>query len=124
MVKWVFKVLPAFVFYTDRFVPKRFGGVTYGIFVFIRKKYRNDRGLLEHELVHVKQFYRTLGLHALLYSLWKRYRLRSEVSAYRVQLSYPPALEDPERYRDLFAGFVAQKYGLSITKEQARELLL
>lgn len=52
-IKFVYKFLPSFVFYTNRFIPKKFGASTYGIFVFIRPKYKNDEGLLEHELTSI-----------------------------------------------------------------------
>lgn len=58
--------------------------------------------------------------------------LREEVNAYRIQLSLPPATNDPERsleeYRDMYAGFISNPdpvkgYGLAITKEEAARLL-
>jgi len=123
MIKFVYKILPTLVFYTDRIIPERFGGYTTGILVFIRPKYKDDEGLLYHELTHVRQFYRTLGLHAILYLLSKRYRLKAEIEAYREQLKHPPAVNNPEPYRELYAKFIATKYGLDISEREAQELL-
>lgn len=105
------------VFYTRRFVPRGFAGCARGPFIFIRPEYRNDRGLLEHEKAHVRQFWRTLGFHGLLKLVSRRYRLACEVEAYRKQLEYSP--------QDLrhFARFLATKYGFRLSTDQAVRLL-
>ena len=58
----VYRFLPAFVFFTDKTIPKQFAGMTNLNVIRIRPKYEHDKGLLEHELTHVKQFYRSFGL--------------------------------------------------------------
>jgi hypothetical protein len=35
-------------------VPRKYSGIAYGPIVFILPEYMNDRGLLEHELVHTR----------------------------------------------------------------------
>lgn len=104
-------------FYTDKFVPANAGACARGPVIFIRPKYRNDVGLYEHELMHVKQWVFSLGLHSFLYLLSKRYRLWSEVQAYQKQLEYSP------QDINLFAKFIAENYGLKITQEEAKELV-
>lgn len=106
------------VFYTNRFIPGRFGGVVYGPVILIRPQYRQDRGLLEHERVHVEQFYRTLFLYPLIYWLSKKSRLAFEIRAYQEQLQWYP-----EDRTGLFALFLATKYGLSISVAEAEALL-
>ncbi len=119
-IKFVYKVLPAFIIYTD-FMPDNFSGATNAMIVRIRPHHKDDQGLLEHELVHVRQSYRLFFLiHAVLYLASKRYRLYSEVEAYRKQLWYSLNID---YLRGQFAGFIAEKYNLDITKEQALELL-
>ena len=98
------------IFYTNRPVPSGAAACARGPFIFIRPKYRGDVGLLEHERVHVKQCYRTLGIHAFLYLLSKRYRLNAEVEAYRAQARYYA-----DDRRPLFARFICDKYGLSVS---------
>jgi len=107
-----------FVFYTDKFVKKNFAGCAIGPFIFIRPKYINDIGLLEHEKIHVKQWLRTFGAHSPMYLFSKSYRLKSEVEAYKVQ-----AACYKENKLDLFAGYIANDYNLDVTKEEARKLL-
>lgn len=106
------------VFYTDRLIPERFAGYTFGPVILIRPAYRSDRGLLEHERVHVAQFWRSFGLMGIGYLLSRSYRLLCEVEAYREQLTW---------YKDdraaTFARFLVDKYDLGITFPQALNLL-
>jgi hypothetical protein len=118
MIKFVYKILPVFVFYTDKFIKPQHGGISLAIFCFIRPKYKSDEGLLQHELTHSRQFYRNPILHLCLYRFWDKYKLECEVEGYKVQLKYYPT-----DLTDLFAGFIAERYELDITKEKAKELL-
>jgi hypothetical protein len=97
-------------FYTDRFIGEGFAGIAKGPFIFIRPKHKGDRGLLEHEKVHVRQYWRclwTLGFR-------RKTKLQREVEAYREQLKW---------YSDdrtmLFAQFIATRYGLNVEPEEA-----
>jgi len=108
-----------FVFYQDWMVPPRFGGITYGFLIAIREKYRRDVGLLEHEKVHVRQFWRTLCLFPLIYLLSKKWRFRWEVEAYRKQMKH---YADDRSAR--FAYFMATKYRLNITEQEAYAALI
>jgi hypothetical protein len=105
------------IFYTNWFVRGGMAATTYGPFIFIRPSKRDDVGLLEHEKVHVRQFWRN-PLFGLAYLFSKKARLRYEVEAYRRQMEF-----NPERVLT-FAGILATKYRLGITKEQALEALL
>jgi len=61
-------------------LPEKCKGVAIGCFVFIKKD--SDNALLQHELVHVRQFWRN-PLMPLLYLLSKRKRYQYEIEAYR-----------------------------------------
>lgn len=89
-----------------------------GPVIKILEKYRDDRGIYEHELLHVKQWLFTLGIHSLLYLLVPRYKLWAEVQCYREQ-----AKHYPDDRRPLFAHFIATSYGLKITEAEALKLL-
>lgn len=104
-----------------RSVKPPFAGRALGPIIVIDPKYKDDRGLLAHEQVHVRQFWRTWGLHPLLYRASKRYRLAAELEAYRVQLKYA---EDKEASARRFAGFIAGRYGLAISVEAAYRLIV
>lgn len=83
----------------------------------MRKSCKDDLGLLEHEKVHVKQFWKLLLLHPILYYFSKKYRLKSEVEAFKKQLEYWPG------NKNLYAYFLSTNYGLDITLDKARSLL-
>ena len=83
-IEWIYRFIPVPVFYTSWMVPK--AGKSFGFFVFIKPKYKHDKSLLEHELIHCRQFYRTLGVHVILYKLSKKYRYKSELEAYTAQI--------------------------------------
>jgi hypothetical protein len=105
------------VIYNDYLVPSRFGGFTVFPFIFIRKKYRGDVGLLAHEREHIRQWLRYPVLWWFMYVLSKKWRLRWEVEAYKVQMGFSP--------NDIgaFARFLSTKYGLDITEAEAMKLL-
>lgn len=106
------------VFYTDKFVKDTFAGCAIGPFVFIRPIYKNDKGLLAHEQTHVKQFFFTLFTHGLLYKFIPKYRLWSEVQAYKVQASYYE-----KDKTGLFASYIATRYNLDVTQEEVEKML-
>jgi hypothetical protein len=108
--------------YTDD-MPKDTGGYARAWLIRIRPRYKDDKGIHNHELCHVAQFWRTCGLHGLFYLLSKKYKLNAEVEAYREQLKYEPAATDPEHYRDMYAGFIADNYNLDISKGEVLKIL-
>lgn len=89
-------------------------GRSFGVLIQIDKKYREDKGLLAHEKVHVKQFLRLwlstiplglvliclgydygmlpiiagIGLHGLLYKFSKLYRYKAELEAFGYSIAY------------------------------------
>jgi len=109
-------MLPHLVFYTNFSIPKRFAAHTRGPFVFIRPEHRGDTGLLSHELTHVKQWYKNPAF-GLFYRFSKKFRLNSEVQAYREQLKHSP------NSVDLFAQYISEKYDLDISVDEAKRLL-
>jgi hypothetical protein len=109
-------------FLTSRFIPANSAGCVRVFLlpiIFIRPEYKDDVGLYEHELVHVKQAWRCIfpPVHGLLYLLSESYRLNCEVEAYKVQARYNP------EHRELYATFISRDYGLDISQEDALRLL-
>jgi len=109
--------------YTDAMPSENVGGYAKAWFIRIRPRYKDDVGILEHEKIHVWQWWRTLGFHSLFYLLSKKYRLNAEVEAYKEQLKFAPATSNPERYKDMYAGFIADNYGLDVSKGEVLKLL-
>ena len=103
---------------TERFIPSWAAGCAFGPIVLIRPKYKDDKGLVAHELMHVKQWVFTFGIHGFLYLLSDVYKLWAEVQAYKKQATY----YDDDRL-PMFAGFISTRYDLNITPENALKLL-
>ena len=108
-------------FFTDNLAEGQ-GGVANGPIIRIRLKYKDDQGIYQHELTHVKQWFATLTLHSLLY-LWRPYRLWSEAQAYTKQMLYL----DRNGARLLLDGAAARlagkSYDLGITVDEAKVIL-
>ena len=106
--------------YTDANMKENVGGYARFWFVRIRPKYKDDFGILQHELIHVAYWWKYGVIGRLLYKFSKKWRLSEEVDAYREQLKYA---SDQERYRDMYAGFISKNYGVDVTQEEAVKLL-
>ena len=104
--------------YTTTLTSEDKRGRTIGPIIFIHPKYQRDAGLMAHQKVHQRQWLRTLGLHSILYLIIPPYRLSCEVEAYRAQLRYYGGDK-----ADQFAEFIATKYNLKISKDEAKRLL-
>lgn len=105
------------VFYVDT-LPSGFGGMAHGPVIRILERLRGDEGIRQHELVHVRQWFFTLGLLPILYYFIPKFKLWCEVQAYRRQLQY---YADDRSWA--FAGFIATRYGLGISQFDAHRLL-
>ena len=83
-VSWIFWVIPIFIFEVEKiWFCEKCAGKNFVFFIQINKISIEKNKLIKHELVHSEQFFRTLGLHAILYYTSLEYRLRAEVEAYR-----------------------------------------
>lgn len=104
-MKW-----PVFVFYTEKFVPM--GGITYTFgplcVILIKPKYKDDEGILNHQMVHVNQHWRMTWLHRAKYKKSDKYRFESEAEAYAAQYGSNP----DKKHFDLFVEFMLEKYKL------------
>ena len=87
-LKFVYGILPAFVFYTDKYVPRNVAGVAYENLVFIRPEYRENEEFLVHELTHVKQYYRYLFTFRSLHRAYGKNPVPFEIEAVRAEVEY------------------------------------
>lgn len=117
-IKNIFKYIPIPIIFTNFGMEKWQAGKSYGFFITVKPDYKYDAGLIEHELVHCKQHYRTFFLHGLMYQFSKSYREKCEIEAYSVQSVYKP------EYISQFADFMATRYGLDHSAEHYKEILL
>lgn len=140
---------PAIISYTDN-LPEGTGGCANAFFIRIRTKYRDDEGIHQHELFHVRNWFANtilslLALAVLSFLLipqpwtWAtltlslfvdpilylipRFRQWEEIAAYKIQLQYPPASSNRVYYTALYAKFISKDYGLNISQEEVLEKL-
>ena len=111
-----------FTFYTDDMATWQ-GGYAYGPVIKIRPQYKEDEGIYQHELTHVKQWLLTLSLHWALYRI-RRYRLWSEAQAYRKQMLYPDGNGGFLSVENAALRLANPNYNLDITPAQAEQYLL
>ena len=106
------------VFYTNLFVPKRFAGITLGFIILIRPEHKNSKDIIAHEWVHVRQFWKN-PLFPILYLLSPKFRLKSEVEAYRESIA-----TIGKQHAWAFARHLSSGYKLDISPEEALRLLM
>ena len=125
-------------------IPEKFGGQTFGPLIKLRPQYTNDKGLLEHEKTHVRQWYAMLALglvlctlltllvtptfwplfgvapslHQLIYKLIRPYRRWCEVQAYRKQLATGGYTS-----HEFAVSALVEKYDFNLSVTEAKNLL-
>ena len=97
-------------------------GAATGFIVRIREDKKDDEGLLEHELSHVRDCYYFLFLPYMILLKFKWFRQWCEIRAYKIQLKHPPA-SGQDRYRWIFARLISTRYNLNTSVEEAYRLL-
>jgi hypothetical protein len=112
-IRKIWDIIPIPIIITD-LLPKKFGGGTLICIVLLRPKHKDNEGLIQHELTHIKQNLRTCLFSALKQNWSKQHRLDRECEAYAVQLSYSNTLF----HKDLYIDFMYNKYNLGMSKER------
>jgi len=147
-MRFVYGILPAFMRYKAK--SDRAGGAKF-IFIYINNKYKDDQGIINHELMHVKQFYRmsllslwgvviylmgglmtplVIGVigfcaHTILYRFSESYRYVAEVEAFKVQLkSYDRSEMDYDATVRKLVYILVTRYNVDVSLAQAREDIL
>jgi hypothetical protein len=120
-VRFVYRIFPAFITYTNDMNPGT-GGYAIRATIYIRPEYQHDNGIHAHELTHVRQWWRNPLFHRWLYKRSRQARLQYEIEAFVTQLREYPIDELNAKFKR-FAFFLATKYDLRISEEEAeREL--
>ncbi len=93
-LRFVYGILPAFVFYTNKYVPKNAAGVVYGNLIFIRPEFRDNEEVLVHELAHVKQHYQYLFTFRSFRKAYGKNPVPFEIGTTRAEVEYVRKKED------------------------------
>jgi hypothetical protein len=122
-IKSVYGFIPVPII-ASPWLPGRIVGLSLGIAVLVRDDYANDEPTLIHELVHCKQFFRSGGLlHFLRYFLSTKYRLSTEIEAYKAELASCDSGIKAARL-DESASALAHGYRLNMSAAQCKALLV
>lgn len=108
------------------YVPWLFGAGAFSplFVILILTKNRDERSFIDHELVHIEQAWRGgLIVFALRYLFSSRYRLASEVVAYRRQIAVQAPEDRPAWIAWAARCLAGPLYRLRLTESEARELL-
>jgi len=115
--------IPYTVEFNDEKVKPGFGGFCeYKLFhseITLKEKYREDKGILHHEIIHAKQFSRLWLLHNFLTGVWGRYRLWIELEAYREQVK-AYNYTSKKQYEWIIVSLY-KKYNIGMTKKEIRK---
>jgi hypothetical protein len=78
----------------------------------------NNAPIIQHELTHVRQFWRSLMLHGIMYGAWPWYRLHAEAEACAEELRWIPREEFWPSVKE-FARNLTKLYHLNVTYVEA-----
>jgi hypothetical protein len=112
-------IMKYFIIKTNKFIPKRFSAFTFGPFILIRPNMSNNVSLIEHEKVHVKQWWSN-PLMGIFYLASKKYRYKYELEAHRVQLTFNKTFE----YANFLTNNLYSNYKLTIDKQKIYQDLI
>jgi len=118
-IRFIYKMLPA-IFFKKNIEGKNFNyrATTKTLFVIVASPLWENEGIIQHELTHVKQFYRTFGLHIFLTIFSKSYQKKIEIEAYKKQMKY-----SPEHLYCCYVPNLMNYYKFKMTKEEAIKAL-
>lgn len=113
----VYKICPAFVVYTDKFLRSGSVGTTKGMIVIIHPNARGYKEILEHELMHIKQGYRC-GFLYWIPMLWSDNILtHMEAEAYALHIP-------DEKSIPFWANMLKEEYKFSASVEELEHYIL
>lgn len=118
-VYYVYGVLPAFVWYTDSGLNDEQEAAEQGILILMRKYllYHNDKQMiLDHELVHVRQAYRTLFISCFATHFSEKYLAKIEAESYALGI-------DNEENVIIFRSLIKEFYTPNVPEEEIEQYL-
>ncbi len=109
-VQYVYKILPVFIGSNADILNDGSAAIQRGIFIFIEPTLFNNEEIIQHELVHVKRYYRTIS-----YSYWaslfsEKYLADVEAEAYVLKAKSPKDF-------DRLAQLIKTEYSPEVDKE-------
>lgn len=116
-VKYVYKVLPSFFIYVDDIPYEDINGLAIAMLVFVEKEYKDNDIVITHELIHVKQGYRTLFLNNLLIPFDDTLLVKMECEAYATEV-------DSLNEAKYLSIFLKEEYETSLSRRRIQGYLV
>ena len=82
IIKYIFKIIPVFIFFTDKMVSSEKRYRVFGPIVIMNLENENNDAVMSHALYAVKTMFTTLWLNRLRLVIDSKYRLQLELNAY------------------------------------------
>lgn len=118
-IRLIWKFIPVPIFITNWLIPSKFAGYHIATLALVRPTHKDDEGLIQHELTHVKQNIRTLGISGIRQYFDKNHKLDRECEAYAIQLQYVPQPQQ-DVMKTRFVNYIYSKYDLGMSKNYIR----
>jgi len=118
-IRLIWKFIPVPIFITNWLIPSKFAGYHIATLALVRPSHEDDEGLIQHELTHVKQNIRTLGISGVRQYFDKNHKLDRECEAYAIQLQYVPQPQQ-DVMKKRFVNYIYSKYDLGMSKNYIR----
>jgi hypothetical protein len=110
---YVYGIFPAIVTQNPKISVDNQIAISRGPLILIDQRFINDEMVIKHELVHVKQYYRTFSMSCYLALLSKKYLADIEAEAYMTEIKSPEEFE-----------FMAEHIRLNYAPEVSKEYII
>lgn len=109
-IYYVYGIFPAIIAQNPKASEDNQIALSRGPLVLIDQQFINDERVIKHELVHVKQYYRTISMSCYLTLISKKYLADVETEAYMTEIKSPEDFE-------LMAKHIRLNYAPKVSEE-------
>lgn len=109
-VRHVYNILPVFIGSNSSILTGGSAAMQRGVFIFITPSQFDDEEIIQHELIHVKRYYRTLSFSCWASLFSQKYLADVEAEAYMLMAKSPKDF-------DWIAKMIKEEYAPNVDKE-------
>lgn len=120
ILRWIFHIIPVPIFFTNKLVPDGFNGISLGLVIFLRPNQKTNESLIQHELTHSRQCWRSFWTLPFRYFLSHDYRFNVEAEAFGVQYDFDRRKDALNHYTT----WLVDNYNLDVNVDTAREAIV
>jgi hypothetical protein len=116
-IHYLWNVIPICIVYNVDFLGEEREGVSSIMLILSKHPKRQYRDvIIEHEMIHCKQLFRTLLTHVILYPFSEKYRAKAEAEAYAIEIRSDSDI-------DSYAEHIQEFYSPGLKKEVIKNYL-